>query len=78
MAVVHTCGICEMIIDEKNISTHGCMEAYNQLFVDNFFKSMFMSYLLNEGDQPKIFFFIFSFQIYTFIKAYRCYWSILL
>ncbi|KMQ85870.1 hypothetical protein RF55_15335 [Lasius niger] len=37
IAVVHTCGICKIIIDEKSIPTHGCVEAYTRLFIDENF-----------------------------------------
>lgn len=35
MTVVYTCGICEIIMDEKDIQTHECVEAYNQFFIDD-------------------------------------------
>ncbi|XP_067203513.1 uncharacterized protein [Linepithema humile] len=34
---VHTCGICEIIIEEKNIPTHSCIEGYNRLLIDENF-----------------------------------------
>jgi len=37
IVVSHTCGICETIIYEKNIPTHGCVEAYTRLFIDENF-----------------------------------------
>jgi len=37
IVVPHTCGICETIIHEKNIPTHGCVEAYSRLFIDENF-----------------------------------------
>ncbi|XP_020297427.1 uncharacterized protein LOC109861967 [Pseudomyrmex gracilis] len=37
IAVVHTCGICEMIIEEKSIPSHDCVEGYNRFFIDTNF-----------------------------------------
>ncbi|XP_025264522.1 uncharacterized protein LOC105259171 isoform X1 [Camponotus floridanus] len=34
IALVQTCGICEVIVDKENIPTHGCVEGYTRLFVD--------------------------------------------
>ncbi|XP_039304217.1 uncharacterized protein LOC120359192 [Solenopsis invicta] len=35
IAVVHTCGICETIIDQNDIPMHDCIRAYKKFFVDN-------------------------------------------
>jgi len=70
MTVVHTWH--KMIIDEKSISTHGGMEVYNRLFIDNFLIiffhiifhiiSQFFNHVIFQiKDQPKISFFISSF-----------------
>ncbi|XP_072750755.1 uncharacterized protein [Anoplolepis gracilipes] len=37
IAVVHTCGVCEMIIDQNNIPTYVCMEGYTRFFIDENF-----------------------------------------
>jgi len=34
---VHTCGVCEMIIDKNNIPTHVCMKGYIRFFIDENF-----------------------------------------
>ncbi|XP_011172640.1 uncharacterized protein LOC105205047 isoform X1 [Solenopsis invicta] len=35
IAVVHTCGICETIIDQNDIPMHDCIRTYKKFFVDN-------------------------------------------
>ncbi|XP_011870540.1 PREDICTED: uncharacterized protein LOC105563514 [Vollenhovia emeryi] len=37
VAVVHTCGICKLIIGEKSIPTYSCIEEYTRLFIDDNF-----------------------------------------
>ncbi|KYN02042.1 hypothetical protein ALC62_07156, partial [Cyphomyrmex costatus] len=50
---VHTCGICEVIVEETSIPTHGCMEAYTQLFIDEnfYFYPVTENRSLNKRDQ---------------------------
>ena len=49
--------IYEIIIDKNSILTHECMEAYNRLFVNNFFL-IHVHVIFQIKDQSKIFFYI--------------------